>query len=112
MQRYSSAVLLTVRRIDLFESLQSVSRLIADRLRSPVQVKILQKDTYLLCYEGDTGSSLYSLLSGCFESSVASGKIEIIPWTPGYGSLDCMVSCQLRLKRVGLPCNLNIPAVT
>lgn len=42
-----------------------------------------------------------------FEDWINCGELELIQWTPEYGSVSCVVTQIVQLKISVLPCNLN-----
>jgi hypothetical protein len=72
-------------------------------------VKLLNDDAFLLHFDRDYPSmSLYQTLATSFQQWISSGEVELVQWTPEYGSVSFGATQTVDLKIKGLPCNLNL----
>ena len=112
IQKYSSAVVITVQPDSYFATLTDFQTYLHNDLYLRVGIKLLKSETYLLYIDQiDTYTSLYSLLSIHLEKWINRGEMEIQSWTPEYGSSSDIITRAVQLKIKGLPCNLNTPTI-
>lgn len=108
IQKYSSAVVLHPKPDTYFADLQHVCGFVKENVHVRVRVKLLNDGAFLLYFDQDYSfMSLYKMLSVSFEGWTTSGELELIQWTPEYGSVGCVVTQVVQLKITGLPCYLN-----
>ncbi|CAM0905096.1 unnamed protein product [Alopecurus aequalis] len=111
-QKYSAAVVMVVEPDCYFATLANLCTFLERNLHIRVRAKLLKTDTYLLYFDQPHHYiSLSSLLSAHLDKWINRRKLQLLPWTPAYGSEHCEISRAVQLKIKGLPCNLNAPAI-
>ncbi|CAM0873365.1 unnamed protein product [Alopecurus aequalis] len=112
IQKYASAVVMVVEPDCYFATLANLCLFLDRDIHIRVRAKLLKTDTYLLYSDHPHPyTSLFSLLSTHLKRWIDREEMQIFPWTPSYGSVQCTISRAVHLKIKGLPCNLNAPAV-
>lgn len=89
IQKYSSAVVLQSIPDTYFADLHHVCDFIEENIHVGVRIKLLNDSSFLLYLEhGYPYMSLYDMLSVCFKDWIVSMEVDLVQWTPQYGSVS------------------------
>jgi hypothetical protein len=112
VDKYSTAVVLTVRNGCYFESLVNVCQTVYTSCQLRVEVRVLREKTYLLFFHQiRANADLYTLLASIFEESISDNEISIQRWTTHYNSAESNLSYLSNLTLTGIPCNFCTPLI-